>query len=102
MPTHTIELSDAQFDFIQRTVRAGGFRDAREVLDEAFRLLETRQVEGTDHIALMRTELQKGFDDYEAGRYIDLGTREKRAAYFEDVNRRGIERLAKETGESRD
>jgi len=102
MSTHTIELSDAQFDFIQRTVRAGDFRDAREVLDEALRLLEIRQGVETDHIAIMRAELQKGFDDYEAGRFIDLGTREKRAAYFEGVNRRGIERLAKESGESRD
>ena len=102
MPTHTIELSDAQFEFIQRAVIAGGFRDAREVIGEALRLLETRQTAGANHVEFMRAELQKGFDDYEAGRFTDLGAREKRAAYFEDVNRRGLERLAKEAGESRD
>lgn len=96
MPTQTIKLSDAQFEFVRKSVDSGDFNDAGDVISEALRLLETLQKERHTHVEYVRSELQKGFDDYEAGRYLDISTREKRAAYFEDVNRRGLERLAKE------
>lgn len=96
MPTQKVELSDAQFEFVRKSVDSGDFNDAGDVIGEALRLLETLQEERHTRIEYVRSELQKGFDDYEAGRHIDISTREKRAAYFEDLNRRGLERLAKE------
>ncbi len=95
MPTQTIKLSDAQFEFVRRSVDSGDFNDAGDVIGEALRLLETLQEERQARVEYVRSELKKGFDDYEAGRYIDISTREKRVAYFEDVNRRGLERLSK-------
>lgn len=96
MPTQTIELSDAQFAFVKKSIASGDFSDAGDVITEALRLLETRQGERREQIEYVRAELQQGFDDYEAGRCIDISTKEKRAAYFQDVNRRGMEQMTKD------
>lgn len=96
MPTQNVNLTMAQADFIRESVESGDYNNASEVVREALRLLKAQKDEHLARVEYLRGELQKGFDDYEAGRYIDLSSKEQRAAYFEDVNRRGLERVAKE------
>jgi antitoxin ParD1/3/4 len=97
MPTQNVNITEVQAEFIRSCVEAGDYNNASELVREALRLLKAQKDEQQARVAYLRGEIQKGFDDYEAGRYIDLDTKDMRTAYFEDVNRRGLERLAKKT-----
>ena len=96
MPTQTINLSDTQAEFIRQSLEAGDYNNASELVNESLRLLQAHKDSCQAKIDLVRAELQKGFDDREAGRYIELDTKARRESFFADVNRRGLERLANE------
>ena len=88
-----IALTEEQAAFVRERVESGDYNDANEVVGEALRLLRDQQPE---YVAWLRSELQKGYDDYKAGRYITLETDADIRALMDDVHRRGMERLAKE------
>ena len=94
MATQTLHLTDEQAEVIRQMVANGGYDDASQVVDEALRLLQAQQDEQYAELDLLRAELQRGFDDLEAGRYIDLNSREDIDALGQRVIRRGLERLA--------
>ena len=93
MVTEHVKLSDEQADFIRRSIEAGNFADVSEVVQTALRLLEESEKAEFD---LLRAEIQKGLDDIEAGRYIELNSDEDFRANREEIRRRGHEILAKE------
>lgn len=96
MPTQNVNLTAAQAEFIRESVESGDYNNASEVVREALRLLKDQKDEQRARVEYLRGELQKGYDAHERGEYIDLSTKEQRTVYFEEVNRRGLERLAKE------
>lgn len=96
MPTQNVNLTDQQAEFIRQRVASGDYNNASEVVRDALRLLKAREEEYETRLDALRAELQKGFDDIEAGRYIELNGAEEIKAFFKDVERRGRERLAKE------
>lgn len=102
MPTQNVTITEAQAEFIRSSVQSGDYNSASELVREALCLLKERKEAHEARIAETRAKLQIGFDDYEAGRFIELGTKEERAAYFDGVNRRGMERLSMAADEAGD
>lgn len=100
MPTQNVNITQAQADFIHQCVEAGDYNNASELVRDALRLLKEQKDEHQARVEYLRGELQKAYDAREEGRYIDLSTKEQRAAYFEDVDRRGRARLMKENREA--
>lgn len=96
MTTRTIDIPEELARFIHDTVAAGHYPDENEVVRAALRLLEREEEEYRENLAELRAEVQKGLDDIEAGRYIELNSREEIEALGRDISRRGMERLADE------
>ncbi len=94
MATQTLNLTDEQAEVIRQMVANGSYGDASHVVDEALRLLVARQDDEEAELDVLRAELQRGFDDIEAGRYIELNSREDIEALGQRVIRRGLERLS--------
>ena len=59
----TIQLTPEQSKSIETLVQTGAYRDDKQVIDEAIRLLVQREQ--------LRVEIQRGIDDLEQGRYRD-------------------------------
>jgi len=102
MPIQDIELNDAQAEFIRRRVEAGDYRNASEMVNEALRFFQEYSDAREAERDRLRAELQKGFDDREAGRYIELNSREDIDALGQDISRRGRERFMKASDASPD
>ncbi len=84
-----LSLNEKQERLVNELVASGRYQDAAAVLDDALKLLEAREKK----LAELRSELQKGMDDLESGRFTTY-TKETSPQLFEDVKRRGRERLA--------
>ncbi|PHR21256.1 MAG: type II toxin-antitoxin system ParD family antitoxin [Sphingopyxis sp.] len=54
----SISLSDHNLDFVHQQVNSGRFGSASEVIRDALRLMEEREVK----LAMLKHELQKGLD----------------------------------------
>ncbi len=89
MPTENVNITDTDAEFIRLCVESGDYNDASELYSDALRLLKVQQEEQRARVDSLRAEIQKGYDARVAGRTVDISTKELRAAYFEDVNRRG-------------
>lgn len=94
MTIRTIDIPEAQARFIRDAVATGRFQDESEVVRAALQLLEQEEEEYRENLEILRAEVQKGFDDIEAGRYTELNSREEIEALGRDIARRGMERLA--------
>ncbi|MDQ3396310.1 MAG: type II toxin-antitoxin system ParD family antitoxin [Deinococcota bacterium] len=84
-----LSLNEKQERLVNELVASGRYQDAAAVLDDALKLLEAREKK----LAELRSELQKGMDDLESG-WFTTYTKETSPQLFEDVKRRGRERLA--------
>lgn len=96
MATQSIDIPEEQARFIRDMLAEGRYRDESEVIRAALQLLEREEAEYRENFEELRAEVQKGLDAIEKGRYIELNSKEEIDAYFEDVKRRGLERLARE------
>lgn len=94
MATERITLTEHQADFIRQRIDAGDFQDVSEVIQAALELFEEQKNADDAHLAWLRAEIQKGMDDIEPGRYIELNTEEDFRAHREEIHRRGLEILA--------
>jgi len=89
-----IYLLPSRAKFVRECVDSGSFDSITEVVNEALGLLELRSENDEVRLCVLRAELQKGLDDYEAGRYISFESREQREKYFEDRRQRLMEQYA--------
>ncbi|MBX3176297.1 MAG: type II toxin-antitoxin system ParD family antitoxin [Candidatus Hydrogenedentes bacterium] len=97
MTTQTIDLPEEQAQFIREIVASGRYPDETAVVRAALQLLEREEEAYRENLEELRAEVRKGLDDIEAGRYIELSSREEIAAFGREISRRGMERLAETT-----
>ncbi|MCH8543391.1 MAG: type II toxin-antitoxin system ParD family antitoxin [Alcanivorax sp.] len=69
MPTRNVVITDHQAELIEQLVESGQYQNASEVLREGLRLVEERRAEYACKLEALRTALQEGLEDIEAGRY---------------------------------
>lgn len=84
-----IPISKELAERIEHKVRSGNYPSADAVINKALELLD-------EHDDELRAFVQEGIDALENGDYVEY-TDENLHEFFEDVHRRGLERL-----ESRD
>ena len=96
MPTQNVNLTQQQADFIRERIAAGDYQSVSEVVRAGLRLLKERDDAQEAKLKWLRGEIQKGLDDIEAGRYVELNTEEDYRAFREELTREGRKRLALE------
>ena len=68
MPTRNVVLTDHQASFLEKLVSSGRYQNASEVLREGLRLVEQREQEDALRLDALRSAVQTGIADIEAGR----------------------------------
>jgi len=72
MPTRNVVLTDRQQGVIETLVQSGRYQNASEVLREGLRLVEQRDREDVLKLEALRAAAQLGWDQLEAGNYVDV------------------------------
>jgi antitoxin ParD1/3/4 len=93
MPTQNVNLHEHHSTFIKEMTEGGRYKNASEVVRAGLRLLEDQEEEQRLKLEHLRSEVQKGRDAIEEGRSTTIRSEEELSAFFDDVERRGIERL---------
>lgn len=88
MTTQHLELSERDSEFVRRRVLEGRYKDANEVVEAGLRLLQEREEEERCQLERLRADVQKGMDDLEAGRYLEVNGPEEMGLVFDEVKRR--------------
>jgi putative addiction module CopG family antidote len=73
--------------FVQHEVASGNYPSPEEVVSDGLRLLRERK------LYELRRDIDAGFAQIERGEGIELKDDESLRAFFEDIKRRGRERL---------
>ena len=85
----TVEIPSDFQQFVHTVIDAGSFKNETEVVGEALRLLQERQ----RRIEELRREIQPALDQLDRGEGIEIKDEKELRAFFEDVKKRGRERL---------
>jgi antitoxin ParD1/3/4 len=72
MPTRNVVLTNHQHEVIESLVQTGRYQNASEVLRDGLRLVEQREAEQAAKLEALRSAVQVGLSDLEAGRYRDV------------------------------
>lgn len=76
--------------FVEREVASGKFRSRDEAISEGLRLLKERE----EKLDLLRNDIQAGLDQLDHGQAISINDAAEHRKFFDDIQRRGLERLA--------
>ena len=87
MPTMNVSLPQGLAEFVEKEVASGSYSTASEVVRDGLRLLREERAAYEEKLAILRREIQLGFDDLEAGR-ISTKTIPEIAAEFFDKDKR--------------
>lgn len=82
MATRNIVLTDHQEHLVGTLVKAGRYQNASEVLREGLRLLEEKEVRHQQKLLDLRSALEEGLADAEAGHTVSLGVGEEITDYL--------------------
>jgi antitoxin ParD1/3/4 len=85
----TVEIPPDLQQFVHQVIDNGSFKSETEVVGQALRLLQQRQ----QKIEELRQEIQVGLDQLDRSEGIELKDEEELRLFFEDIKRRGRERL---------
>ena len=85
MPTHNVDLTEHQSEFIREIMEEGRYKSAGEVVGAGLRLLEAQEEEERLKLERLRIEVQKGLDDIKAGRSTKIGTPEELSKVFDEI-----------------
>lgn len=72
MPTQNVNLTPELEAFVKDQVASGHFNNASEVHRAALSAMAREEEERQLRLARLRTEIQKGLEDVEAGRVVEL------------------------------
>lgn len=84
----TIQLDATEQAFVDQQVESGAYASVEAMMHEGLALLRKRD----DKMAWIRTKLQEGIDDIEAGRVHEYATSED---FLEDMRKMAAERLTR-------
>ena len=89
-----IELSQHEVELIDRLVKDGLYADASEAVHEGLRLLERERSAQAEKLEALRSEVKKGFNDLDEGRYTEINSDEELHAHFAEISARASARVA--------
>ena len=69
MPTRNVVLTNHQAAMVERLVTSGRYQNASEVLRDGLRLVEQREAEDAYRLEALRSAVNVGTADIEAGRF---------------------------------
>lgn len=92
MPTRNVVLTDHQEKFIAEMVGSGRYRNASEVLREALRLIERREMEDRAKLEALREAAQIGIDAIDRGDFRSFDRIDDLEAHLDQVGELAIER----------
>jgi antitoxin ParD1/3/4 len=88
----TVEIPPDLQQFVHQVIDNGSFKSENEVVGQALRLLQQRQ----QKIEELRREIQPALDQLDRGEGIQIKDEEELRLFFEDIKKRGRERLEAE------
>jgi len=90
-----VSLTPELEKLVNDKVKSGRYNSASEVIREGLRLLQDHDELKRIRLDELRREIMLGVEQIRNGQSIVLETEEDRKEFFEDIKRRGRERLAK-------
>ena len=90
MPTRNVVLTDHQANMVEQLVTSGRYQNASEVLREGLRLVEQREVEDASRLEALRSAVQVGIDDIQAGRFKVFDSKESLRTYLKMLTAKAI------------
>ena len=94
MSDETVHIESRDAELIRLYVEGGRYASPSEVVSAGLQLLEAQDREDKAQLGRLRVEAQKGIDDLEAGRFIEMDCSGELDAYLDTVSERGLARLA--------
>ena len=88
MPTKNVNLTDHYSQFVEQLVASGQYKNASEVFRAGLRLLEQSNAAEEQKLSLLRRLAQKGFDEIDQGRGIELTTEKRLKSHIAKLGRR--------------
>lgn len=85
MPTRNVVLTDHQARMVEQLVASGRYQNASEVLREGLRLVEQREAEDASRLEALRSAVQAGIDDIQAGRFKAFDAKESLRAHLKSL-----------------
>lgn len=90
MPNRNVVLTDHQAALVEQLVTSGRRQNASEVLREGPRLVERREAEDVYRLEALRSAVQAGIADIEAGRSKTFDSKESLRAHLKLVTGKAI------------
>lgn len=90
MPTRNVVLTDHQASLLEQLVSSGRYQNASEVLREGLRLVEQREKEDTLRLDALRSAIQTGIADIEAGRLTTFDSPVTLSAHLKSLSSKAI------------
>jgi antitoxin ParD1/3/4 len=90
MPTRNVVLTNHQAVLVEQLVTSGRYQNASEVLREGLRLVEQREAEDAYRLEALRSAVQAGLADVEAGRFKTFDSKASLRAHLKSVTAKAI------------
>ncbi len=86
IPTGNVNLTKQFDDFITKRIASGESSNASEVVREALRLLEERQLEHAAKLAWLRGAINESINDFETGDLTSIDSEQELEAFFDSIH----------------
>ncbi|MDT0200780.1 type II toxin-antitoxin system ParD family antitoxin [Nocardioides sp. AE5] len=93
--TQQVELSGDQQALISSLIAEGVYRSAAEAVADGLRRIEKERRDHADQHAALQEAVRAGFDDVDAGNYLDISTPHAREEFWDAVRTELDARAAK-------
>jgi antitoxin ParD1/3/4 len=96
LPTRNVDLTDHLDHFVESGVASGRFSDASDVVREALRLLEQRELADKAKLDWLRASANEGFVAADRGDYTVLGDDQEITDFVREVHEEASNEIAVE------